>query len=69
LGVFTEGSLGFGGIYISIGERKKPPEADPVSMIGAGVLLALASRIGTGRRGIARLDVIELDYARGNAGR
>jgi hypothetical protein len=43
LGIFAEVGLVFVGIYLLMEEMKRPLEADPSSVIGAGVLLALAT--------------------------
>jgi hypothetical protein len=43
LGIFAEAGLVFTGVYILMEEMKRPLEADPSSVIGAGVLLALAT--------------------------
>jgi type VI protein secretion system component VasK len=42
LGIFAEGSLLFGGFYLLTQATVRPLEADQVSILAAGVILALA---------------------------
>lgn len=43
LGIFAEGSLIFAGVYLLANALKRPLEAEQSSVIGAGVLLSLAT--------------------------